>query len=542
MKEPITVPLPIAQAFELAQHYHKSGRLHDAEVLYRRLLGADPENILALHYLGVLAYQAGHYGPAIELIQRALQRDPNYSDAYDNLGSALKAAGKTDEAIKAYRRAIELSPRSVNALKNLAIAYRDAGDLPQALAKYHEALSIEPDNADILSDLAHVFWNEGRHDDALPLARRAIAINPRNEKAFGNLGNALNDLGHLDEAISAFQSAIAINPDIAGAHLNLGLCLLERGELIQGWPEYEWRWKAQDDPKLRKPPAAPQWDGSPLVGKTLVLHTEQGLGDAIQFVRYLPMVLRRAGLGPESSERDGSVCIECHPQLVDLFESLASRCTPRPAVFARGQAVPPYQWQCPLLSLPLIFQTTQESIPADVPYLFPDPAAVRAWRNRLDACGPGLKVGLAWFGSPDHRRNRTRSLSLDQLAPLAQVPNIQFISLQKGPAAEQAKHPPQGLRLIDWSDEFSNFNDAALIANLDLVLTIDTSIAHLAGALARPTWIMLAHPADWRWLRTRTDSPWYPTARLFRQPTRGDWTSVIHSITTALSSLPPPSL
>jgi tetratricopeptide (TPR) repeat protein len=518
-------PSTIQQTFQLALEHHQAGRLGEAQVLYRNIIAQNPSHAGATHFLGIIAHQHGQSELAIELIRKSIDLNPNVAEAYSNLGNALRDRGRLDEAIVSFQHAIAIKPDFAIGYNNLGNALRDKRQLDEAMAAYRKAIALRADYADAYSNIGTILRDHGRLEEAIAAFRQAIVLDPKLAEAHNNLGKALGDLGQTDRAIAAFRDSIALDSAYAEAHLNLAISLLARGELPEGWAEYEWRWNARDFAGMRRNTMAPQWDGSPLHGRTLLLQTEQGLGDAIQFIRYLPTVTRCGG----------PVIVECHPQVRTLFQRMAGTCVPIPQVISRGEALPPFDLHCPLLTLPFVLKTTLDTIPVQVPYLFPDEEEVERWGQRLNALGAGLKIGVAWAGSPTNKLDQTRSLSLDRLAPLAaEVSGVIFISLQKGPAASQAKSPPPGMKLIDWSDEFSNFRDAALMANLDLILTVDTSVAHLAGALARPTWVLLSFVPDWRWLMHREDSPWYPTMRLFRQTSRGDWESVIRRLAQAL--------
>ena len=331
-------------------------------------------------------------------------------------------------------------------------------------------------------------------------------------------------MDRLDEAIAVFRQAIALNPNLPGAHNNLAMALLARGDFQQGWEEYEWRLKCEDFPSHLRNLTQPQWDGGPLETRTLLLHTEQGFGDAIQYIRYLPLV----------AQRGGRIIIGCQAELQRLFRTIPGSCQ----IVTPGQPLPAFDLHCPLLSLPRVFGTTLDNIPKTVPYLSPEPALVDAWNRTLGAAGGRLRVGLAWAGNPRFKADRTRSLNLQQLAPLAAARGVKFYSLQKGPAGEQAKHPPAGLEWVDLGPEVKDFADTAAVMSLmDLIITTDTSVPHLAGALGRPVWVMLQFVPHFCWLLDREDSPWYPTMRLFRQDSRGDWESVITRVAEALSQM-----
>jgi tetratricopeptide (TPR) repeat protein len=548
--------LTIQQTFELALQHHQAGRLRQAEQLYRQVLARQPEHLDAIHNLGVIALRVGRNDVAMDLIRRVIVLNPNDPEAYGNLGIALKNKGQLDEAIAAYRQAIALNLNLPEVHNNLGNALKDEGRVDEAIAAYRQAIALNPNLPEAHNNLGNALRNKGQLDEAIAACRRAIALrpnyaeahynlgNPLRDKglideaiaayrqairlkpdyaeAHSNLGNALKDKGRFDEAIAAYRQAIALSPDFSEAHNNLALALLTRGDFQQGWEEYEWRWKCKDFPSPPRNFAQPQWDGCPLEARTLLLHTEQGLGDAIQFIRYLPLV----------QQRGGRIIIECQGELQRLFQTIAGRCQ----IVARGQPLPAFDLYCPLLSVPRIFGTNLANVPHIAPYLHADAEDTRRWQHRLADPSSLVKVGLAWAGNPTQVNDRNRSMKLEMLAPLGQIPGVRFFSLQKGEAAAEAKTPPPGLELIDRTEELKDFADtAALIANLDLVISVDTAVVHLAGAMGKPVWTLLSFVSDWRWLLQRQDSPWYPSMRLFRQPVGGDWDSVITRIVEALS-------
>jgi len=577
------------QTFELALQHHQAGRLTEAEPLYRQILAQQPGHAGALHFLGVLAHQVGQNEVAVDLIQRAIALNPNWPQAYGNLGSVLQAMGKSDDAIAAFRQAIVLQPnypmgyynlgnglqasgrldeaiaafRQAIALQpsypqaydnlgtalqvkgnldeaiaahrqavalnpnvaqfqyNLGTALQDRGHSAQALAAYRQTIALKPDFAQACNNLGTTLRATGQPDQALAAYRRAIAIKPDYFEAHNNLGVALQAAGQRDQAIAAFRQASAIKPDFAEARYNLSLGLL-RGDYAQGWQEYEYRWQSKEYHSARRHFAQPQWDGGPLDGRTILLHAEQGLGDTIQFIRYLPLVVARGG----------KVIVECQPELRRLIQAMDAHIP----VVAKGQALPDFDLHCPLMSLPKAMKTMLASIPHDVPYLSADPTEVAKWRDRLAEQSSSNKVGLGWAGNRAHNNDRNRSMKLAKLAALAQVSGVQFYSLQKGDAATEAKSPPPGMELIDLTKELKDFADTAgLIANLDLVIAVDTAVVHLAGAMGKRVWTLLPFTPDWRWLLEREDSPWYPTMRLFRQPSIGDWDSVIGRVAKAVA-------
>jgi tetratricopeptide (TPR) repeat protein len=514
--------LTIQQAFDLAVQHHQAGRLREAEQLYRRILAQQPEHAGAMHSLGVIAHQVGRNDVAVDLIRRAIALNPNNAKAHNNLGNVLTDKGQLDEAIAALRQAIALNPNLPEAHSNLGSVLRDKGQLDEAIAACRQAIGLRGNYAEAHNNLGNALKDKGQLDEAIAAFRQAIALNPNSPEAYSNLGYALKENGQLDDAIAACRQAIALSPNFAEAHHNLSLTLLARGDFQPGWEEYEWRWKCKDFPSPPRNFAQPPWDGCPLEGRTLLLYAEQGLGDGLQFIRYVLL----------ASQRGGKIIVECQAELQRLFQAMAGRCQ----IVARGQPLPGFDLHCPLLSLPHVFRTDLANVPKIVPYLHADAEDARRWQHRLAEHSELVKVGLAWAGNPAHKNNHNRSIPLARMAPLGQAPGARFFSLQKGEAAAETQTPPPGMELVDWTEELKDFADtAALIANLDLVIAVDTAVVHLAGAMGKPVWTLLPYVPDWRWLLERQDSPWYPTMRLFRQPSSGDWDSVITRVADALS-------
>jgi tetratricopeptide (TPR) repeat protein len=546
--------LTIQHAFELAVQHHEAGRTGEAEPLYRAVLAKDPQHVDALYCLGVIAHHTGRRDEAIDLMSRVVSLDADYAEAHNNLGILLKERGQWDQAIAAFERAVAavpdyaeayqnlcvtlrtrgrldeaiatcrawlaVSPGSVDAYNFLGIAMREVGRPDEAIAAYRQVAALSPQVPVAHNNLGVVLKDNGYFDEAIAAYRAAIALRPDYTEAYSNLGNVLRNVRRLDEAVSAHRQAIALGPDAALAHFNLGITLLAQGNFKDGWAEYEWRLRDAAYPQRNF--HQPRWNGEALDGRTLLIHAETGFGDSIQFIRYLPL----------AAGRGGNVIVECQPELRRVFQSIPAQFQ----IITRGQPLPAFDLHCPLFSLPFVFKTTLESIPRDVPYLFADSDSLVSWRDRLALPTTGLKIALNWAGNPAFRGDRLRSLSLDVLAPLANVCGVTFYSIQKGGAHRQVDNPPAGLRLIDLSPQINDFADTAAVISLaDLVITTDTSVAHLAGALGRPVWIMLQYVADWRWLLDRQDSPWYPSMRLFRQPGKGDWSSVIDCVAAALA-------
>jgi len=501
-----------------------SGQLEQAIVAYRQALALKPNFPEAYHNLGLALHRIGQLDEAIAALRQALALDPRLPDVYNHLGQALREQGRLDEAIATFRQAVALKPDLPEAFNGLGIALRDQGHLDQAIAACRQAIALKPHYPEAYGNLGNALRDTGHLDDAIAAYRHAIALNPVLPETHNNLGAAFQSQGQLDEAIAAFRHAIALNPSYPEAHDNLALLLLVRGDFDQGWKEYEWRWLCKSFPSPRWRGVQQQWDGSDLTHRTILLHAEQGFGDTLQFIRYMSHV----------AARGGKVFVLCPPELRRLLQGT-------PGVeqwLSAGEPLPPIDVHCPLLSLPLAFGTTLQSIPHIVPYLKADAEGVEWWRKELADRHRHFKVGLVWAGNPRHQNHRNRSVSLAALAPLAQVQGVSFFSLQKGAAGLEAKNPRPELKLIDRTAELRDFADtAALIAQLDLVISVDTAVAHLAGAMGKPVWTLLPFVPDWRWLLEREDSPWYPTMRLFRQPSIGDWDSVIGRVSEALAEV-----
>jgi tetratricopeptide (TPR) repeat protein len=545
---------------------HRAGRIEDAARFYDDALRRDPDHANSLNLLGTIRVQAGRAEQGVALLERAIRINPNLAESHCVLGIGLDALGRPEAALAAYDRAVGLKPAYVEAHYQRGVALETLQRHEEALAAHDRTIALKPEHAlahlnrgatlgklerhdealasfDAAIALDPAMWKAhynrglllhrmGRQEDALASLERASALAPEFVDAHFNRGLLLYLMGRPEESVASFDLALALAPEHADAHMNRSLSLLLAARFEEGWPEYEWRWKhvsmqAEAEALERH---APRWRGEPLAGRTLLLHAEQGHGDTLQFCRY-------ASLIPPG----GRVVLEVQPGLVRLL----SRLTGVFRVAALGTPVPAFDLQCPLLSLPAVFGTTLETIPAEVPYLAADPAAAAAWRARLAGLAGlkvgGLKVGLVWAGlrradMPDAAAiDARRSLTLAALAPLADVAGVSFVSLQKGEPAAQAAAPPAGMRLHDFTAELDDFADtAALIEALDLVIAVDTSVAHLAAGMGKPVWLLNRYDTCWRWLLNRDDSPWYPTLRQFRQPKPGDWADVIEAVRAEL--------
>jgi tetratricopeptide (TPR) repeat protein len=460
---------------------------------------------------------------AVAVFQQAVSYWPEVPEFRYNLGNALRDAGHLDEAIAAFREAIHLRPDLREPYENLGNVFQAKEDFQQAVETYRKAISISPGAVGLHYNLGGALQQLDQYDQAIDAYRTAIAVEPGFSAAYNNLGGALLASGRVDEAIAAFRQTVAIEPQFASGHANLGMALLLKGDFDAGWPEYDWRTRAPDFAEFgRVDLIKPRWDGEDLENRTLLIHTEQGFGDAFQFIRLLPQVALRCG-------QRGKIILQCDPELLRLFKNLPGV----HAVLTRQDRTPEFDVHCPLLSLPMILKVTLANIPTGVPYLHADAELSSQWRQRLPS--DRLKVGVVWSGRKNP--NPRRTVPLKELLPLAKVPGVALVNLQFGDAAKEAQSFPN-LAMLDLSQEIHDFADAAaVIANLDLLITIDTAAAHLAGAVGARTWLLLPFAPDWRWMLKRTDSPWYPTMRLFRQPRPRDWATPIQQVLQELQCL-----
>jgi tetratricopeptide (TPR) repeat protein len=483
----------------------------------------------ALNQEGVALARRGKAADAADRFRRAVHLQPDYAVAHNNLGNAYFDLGKLPEALVCFQKALRLDPAYALAHGNLGNLLFHQGQLDEAVASYRQALFLKPDFVEAHSNLGLVFLKQDRWKQAAASFRDALSHKPDFAEAHNHLARTLIDQEQLPEAVAHYQEALRHNPNLVEAHWGLSLTWLTLGNLEQGWVEYEWRWRREGAPRRTFP--QPHWDGSPLAGRAILLHAEQGLGDALQFIRYAALV----------KQRGGSVVVECPGPLLPLL----TRCPGIDRLVAQGSQLPPFDVQSPLMSLPRLFGTTLATIPAPIPYLFPDAERVDYWRQRF-AGVPGFKVGIAWQGNPRHRRDRFRSVALAHFEPLSRVQGVRLYSLQVGAGCEQLAALSGRFVVEDLGGQLDEsrgpFLDlTGILKNLDLVVTVDTALAHLAGGLGVPVWVVLSTLADWRWLRERTDNPWYPSMRLFRQPTVGDWNGVFNLVADALAhrSLPP---
>jgi tetratricopeptide (TPR) repeat protein len=552
------------QLLDAAAGHARAGRQQQAADVYRQVLAAEPDNAEAMANLGSLALQAGRADVAVGLLGRAAKLRPDVAEVRYPLAAALRAVGRWPEALEQYRQAAALRPGSPDALCDVATTLGAMGREDEAAAEFRKALALDPghavanynlgvglqnqqrfteaaealrratgrapDFALAHNNLGSVLRELGEADQAVVSYRQAIELQPGDARYHNNLALAYQDLGRVDDAVVCFDEALRLRPDYAKARAFRALALLLTGAYARGLPDYEARREIGGHFADRSG-GRPLWDGSAPAGKTVLLHAEQGLGDTIHFVRYAPLL----------AAKGARVVVECQPPLKTLLEaSLVQRGVWR--VVAEGEALPDFNLHCPLPGLPHRFGTRVETIPAEVPYLVAPQDRVDAWRERLakqaaDAVTT-MRVGIVWAGAPGHRHDRRRSVTLGMFALLALIPGVRLYSLQKGErTAAHLAARPQGMEVEDWGGRFTDFADTAgAVMNLDLVVCVDTSVAHLAGALGRPVWVLLPFAPDWRWMLGRGDSPWYPTMRLFRQPAPGDWQAVFGEVVKTLRS------
>lgn len=586
--------LTLEQALQTAIAQHQAGNLAAAETIYRQILAVQPNHADAWHLLGAAALMAGRGEQAIELIERALaispahpvyesnlgeawrrlgrfeeaivhlQRavdlQPDNASAWKNLGSAFAGQERLDEAIACFQRAASLQPEDAGTQNNLALAFSKQSRHPDAIACYQRVTTLLPDSAEAHNNLAQALLEERRWDEAMACCQRALALQPDYIRARGNLGVALLRAGRREEALACDEQAVALEPHSADLRTNLAIALLESGEydraqavcesalaidassgpahrvhaeillrvgrFEEGWREYEWRWQSAPLATYRRRFPVPQWDGALAPGKTILAHAEQGYGDTLQFLRYVRLLQERFG--------SDHVIVECGGPLVRLVASaLGENAVVFPRATWDGHELPPFDYHIPWHSLPLALGVF-EPMTMDAPYLHADGQRRAEWREWLEPHS-AFRIGLAWAGNPNHPGDHYRSLAPEKLLPLLRLPGATFHSLQ----IERHNARPTVLHdagLIDHTAHITDFADtAALMAELDLILSVDSSVAHLAGALGRPVWTVLPFAADWRWGVEREDTPWYPTMRLFRQPAIGDWDTVLHHVQEALA-------
>ena len=504
---------------------HESGEFVKAERLYNALLQHQPDNFDALHGLGQLHCQHGRFDTALLLIQTALKIDNERAEGFASLGLVLHCMHRFEEALASYDEGLRIEPDNAELLNRRGVALLELHRPRDALDSFERVLTGNPDHLDALGNYGNALLKLNRPAQALAAYDRALTFAPENAQLLTNRAVALRRLDRPREALMSASRALVARPDFAQARFVEAVTRLTLGDFAAGWRGYEARWAVGFLASQRRRFTAPLWLGqetpnASLDGKTILLHAEQGFGDTIHFVRYAPLLARRGAK---------KIILEVQRELVRLLSGMAGV----EAVIARGEPLPPFDLHCPLLSLPLALATEPTTIPAQIPYIAPPDEEIALWRRRLPQRRP--LVGLAWSGDRSHDNDLNRSLRLDTLLPLLDRGEVSFVSLQHA-AREEDLPVLQDLsnrvpNLFQIEEKFRDFADtAAVVSLMDAVISVDTAVAHLTGAMGKPLFLLLPYAADFRWLRERQDSPWYPTARLFRQPKFGDWDSVISTL------------
>ena len=525
-KAPPAVPSLADLNMAEAVRAHHAGQLDKAEALYRAVTALKPGHAEA-HYNAGLIYHAQNKLPeAVVAFREAVYAKSDYADAYANLGTVLKAQGMKDNALIFYHQALRLVPLNAQTHSNMGVLLNDMGRSEEGETAFKKAMVCDPAYEWAYLNFAPCLLDLAAQEASLKACHRAIALNPKSHMGWYNLAASYKTFNRLDDSIAAFRKSIELRPDFAEAHFALGQMLLTRGDFLEGWKEYDWRWKLAEYGWMRNIHGeftAPRWTGEPLAGKTILIFAEQGLGDAIQYVRYVPRV---QALGAK-------VVLAVHPPLKPLFAQLAGV-----EIVSLDQVpLPPYDYQCPLLTLPMVFKTDVNSIPGNVPYLVADPAKAGRWRARIT--GKGLRVGVVWAGNPTQKGDRWRSPGLKAVSPIFSVPGVDFVALQMGPGRNDLADNPLPSNVQDLGPEIGDFSDtAAIMAGLDVMISSCTAPLHLAGALGVKTWAMIPFAPHLLWQLERTDSPWYPSLRIYRQDRPGtDWSSTIGRMKADLAAL-----
>jgi tetratricopeptide (TPR) repeat protein len=508
--------------FNLGNVLHQMGERDQAAGHYEQALKFKPDDFETRFRLGALRLEQERAVDAVTHLREARRLRPDAVDALNQLGIALFKQGQPEEAAAVFEEALRLRPNAPGIRNNYGMVLFRLGRYPDAADQYRRSLRLEPGNAGTISNLANTLREQGLIAEALLWYEEALRVAPQAADVHNNLGITFVRSRHLDQARHHYSEALRLQPDFPEARLNRAHLRLLEGDYEHGWVDYESRWLMKDAEPFRCHQEL--WDGSLLVGRTILLHWEQGMGDTLQFVRFVPLV----------KDKGGRVILTCQPRLFDLL----SRCKGFDQLIRHGDPLPEFDVHAPLATLPKLLGITVETIPADVPYLFAAPAQLEHWRRELPP-GDTLKVGIAWQGNPRYGGDRHRSIPLVYFLPLARIPGVQMYSLQKSDGADQLQSLAPGTGILDLAARLDErggafMDTAAALKNLDLVITCDTSIGHLAGGLGVPVWTLLSFNSDWRWMLDRHDSPWYPTIRLFRQQRPGDWAEVFMQVADAL--------
>lgn len=515
--------------FELANEYFRAGRYHDARIAYDAAYTSNPLCYQALYNKGLTFACEGKLDEAIYCYESAVKADPSYLKAHLMLGQAYKQKNMLSKALSHFESSIILDNNHVDALAEAGKIAFEMNDTQKALQYLSKATALQPHNTSVLLDYANILSTNNHLDEAIRRYQTILDISPNNESALYNMAYTLKKGDNIIQALPYYHRVLEINPNNAEAHFSLSLAYLVSGNMQDGWKEYEWRWRRNGFEQRAF--TQPMWLGEPLQGKILFIHAEQGLGDTLQFIRYALI----------AKERGATIIAAVQDVLIPLL----SLCPHLDRVISLGDSLPHFDYHIPLVSMPLICKTELETIPDSIPYLYADEQLTDYWKSQLSQ-DLSIKIGICWQGNANYNtpflRHAVATKSIDPkiFAPLASIPGISLYSLQRVSGTEQLKDITQLFTLHQFDEAFDNkhgrfMDTAAVMKNLDLIITIDTSICHLAGGLGVPVWLMLPKPADWRWLLDRNDTPWYPTMRLFRQEQAGNWESVITTIINELT-------
>lgn len=518
------------ELFNQAIDSFRNKQFERAATLFEQALLLNPHNPQAHFNCGLALASQKKYDDAISHYLQAIRLDTHYSKAYLHLGNVYRNKKQNRKAEETYRKALIHDAKNSDVLLALARLLHDSNEFDEAEYYFRQALQAQPDNITIMFELANSLNMNNNTDEAIHFYNKIIESHPKNISVLYNIAYSLKRLGKIEEALALYKHVLTLNPQHVDAHFGKGLTHLISGDFEHGWPEYEWR-LTRDEFKKRMP-HVPLWDGSDLSGKAIVLHAEQGLGDTFQFIRYAQVM----------KDNGATVIAAVQSSLVQLLRL----CPYIDTVISLNDQLPPCDYYVPLLSIPAIIKTTEETIPHTIPYLYASPELEHYWKKQLEE-NSHFKIGICWQGNPNYSTHFLRttvaakSIPLSFFKPIMRLPQVTVYSLQRVSGTEQVDQLPSDCRLVTFDDDFDKshgrfMDTAALIKNLDLVITVDTSIAHLAAGLGIPTWILLPEPPDWRWMLHRGDSPWYPQVMtLFRQPTTGNWRTVIAMVTDALS-------
>lgn len=520
-------------AFNLANILYEQNKIAEAILYYQKVNELKPDSAAVYFNLGICYARQDNYAKAGDAFSKTIELNPQHTKAYYQLVVALHKQNKFNEALEYAKKGLDLDPNDFDLVFRAASLYKHFDKFNEAIEFYRKAVDLNPKHINAILELANILNMVEETDEALKLYQRILEINPKIYEALYNFGFTLKKQGHIKEAMEIYHKILEMKPHYAQPHFSLSLSYLTLGDFEQGWKEYEWRWAAYNEtPRKYK---QPQFDGTDIAGKTILLYAEQGLGDTLQFIRYAKLI----------KDQGGKVIFDTQKPLKQIL----SLCPYIDKVIAHGDTMPEFDYHVALMSLPLIFKTTLHTVPHQIPYIYADQNLVEYWREKLSH-DKNFKIGLCWQGNAGYSTQFLRkavaakSFHVKEFEPLCKIKGISLYSLQKMNGHEQLKDSTNQLNIHDFGSELDEqhgrfMDTAAIIKNLDLVITIDTSISHFAASLGAPVWILLPHPADWRWMLNRTDTPWYPNARLFRQTKAGDWKSLMEEIVEALHEYMP---